>query len=135
MTDKIGLFELYTVREMSRTANMFTLESYFRTEVEFRQFEEFCRKATGNVTVHNLLGGQQIGVDITDGSVLTQYCEFDSDKLKDGWYMIVAMDSRAEHKHNFWPFTIKLLFLGTRQLYQDGYSVYMLGEVDNDWGI
>ena len=135
MTDKIGVFELHTVKEMSRAGNRVTLESYFRTEAQIRQFQEFCRKTPGNVKVHTLLGGRQVASDITDGSVLTQYCEFDSDKLVDGWYMIMALDTRAEHLHNFWPFTITLFFMGSTGLYQDAYSVYGLEEVNNNWGI
>lgn len=135
MTDKIGIFELNIIREMSRSGNVVSLESYFSTEAEFRSWEEYCRKTPGNVSVHTLLGGRQVGVDITDGSVLTHYCTFDSDKLKDGWYMILSMDSRGEHMPSYFPFTVQLLFLGSTAQYMDGYSVYGLEEVTNDWSI
>lgn len=138
MANKLGVIttsNLAGIPAVTLQRNSLTLEGYFETREELLQLQEMFRKAEGGTTIHTLIGGIQVGYDCTEDSVLTQYCEFDADKLQDGYYLLRSLDINFEQYANYYPFKIVLFFLGTKAFWQDGYSIYGLEELTNDWGI
>lgn len=138
MTNKIGALEIpYLTRPptVSLSGNILKVSGYFATRAELAQLQEMCRKAEGGTSIHTFVGGIQTGFDCTEGSVLTQYCEFDADHIKDGYYLIRSLNINFENYPSHYPFSLELMFLGTPDYLQAGYSVYGLEEIENSWGI
>ena len=138
MANKIGVLTLEHVAgipNISLSGNQLSIEGYFSTREGLLQLQEAFRKAEGGTTVNTLIGGIQIGYDITDDSVLTQYCEFDFSHIQDGYYLLRSLNVRFEQFDAYFPFAVKLFFLGTKAFWQEGYSVYGLEERDSDWSI
>lgn len=138
MVNKIGALELPNISGVpsaSISGNTLNFDGYFETRIELTQLQEMFRKAEGGTTIHTLIGGNQIGFDTTEGAVLTQYCEFDADHIKNGYYLLRSLNCNFEQYDSYYPFSITLFFLGTTSYMQSGFMVYGLEEVDNDWNI
>lgn len=138
MANKIGALVLEHVAgipNISVGGNEVSIEGYFSTREGLLQLQEMFRKSVGGTTVHVLIGSVQAGYDVTEDSVLTQWCEFDFSQLQDGYYLLRALNINFEQYHSYYPFSVKLFFLGTKAFYMDGYSIYGLDELDSDWDI
>lgn len=135
MADYIGEIELDRVVEYDRSGNTVTIEGHMNTRSKLDQLREMFRKCPGNAVVHNVVGGHEIGYDATPGSVLTQYCSFadQSDKARDGWYLLLSMSYGATKLVNHWPFSVQLHFLGAHDFVHKAYDVYNLVEETSDW--
>lgn len=135
MADQIGDFTLHAITDYTISGSKVTLNGYFRTRAEFDQLWEMCRKAEGNVAVNGLVGDRQVGFDVTEDSVLTYYCQFDDEKLLDGWYMIMGLGYPQRHLHDYWPFSLTLFLMGTDAVLIAGFYLSLLEDEENDWGI
>lgn len=136
MTDRIGALEIYSVHNppsVSFQSNVLQFEGHMDTRAKLAQLQEMFRKAEGGTTVHTMIGGIQIGFDCTEGSVLTQYCEFSQEHLQDGFYLLRKLNINFIAYPSYYPFAVELFFLGTKAFWQDGYMIYGLDELDNDW--
>ena len=131
----ITLPNIAGIPTVSFSGNVLSFEGFFDTREELLQFQEMFRKAEGGTTIHELIGGVQIGHDVTEGSVLTQYCTFDAEHVQDGYYLLRSIDCNFEKYDSYFPFSVKLFFLGTTGLLQGGYTVFGLEDVTNDWNI
>ena len=138
MTDSVGPTALSQgITPTMRNGNEVTVFTYFTTRLLFDELYEMFRKAPGNSAVNTLLGGQQICYDITDDSVLTQYCSFDSDRLIDGWYVLRGLSVPQDNLASYYPAQMTLFFLGTTGsgLLIRGVELSQLDDVTNDWSI
>lgn len=136
MTDKIGDLTLDHVTGYHAADNTVTLTGFCSTRAALDLLREMFRKAVGNVTVNNLIGGREIGYDVTPDSALTKYCQFDSDKLYDGWYMLIGIDYPPRNDStNYYPYTLKLFYMGSNSGLIQGFSLSLMEDEDNDWEI
>ena len=138
MANKVGALTLPNIAgvpAISLAGSVLSIEGFFSTREELLQWQEMFRKANGGTTIHNLIGGIQIGYDCTEDSVLTQYCEFDADQIQDGFYLLRSLDISFEKFASYYPFSVRLFLLGTTGFWQNGYFIYNLEELTNDWGL
>lgn len=138
MANKIGSLTVARIAGIPSVTvgeNVVSIEGYFTTREALLQLQEMFRKSVGGTTVYPLIGGIQVGYDCTEGAVLTQWCEFDFDKLQDGYYLLRSLNVDFEQFAAYYPFSVKLFFLGTKAYWQDGYMIYGLDELTNDWGL
>jgi len=135
VTDKIGVLPLHAITDYNRTDNQVTLSGYYRTRDEYDQLHEIFRKAVGNTSIFSLIGGHESGYDVTSDSVLSQWCQFDHEKLFSGCYLLLSIDYSQRNLYNYWPFTVKMLFLGMTAILVDGFECAGMEELDGDWGI
>lgn len=119
----------------SRQDNRVSITGFFSSRLKYDELRELFRKAPNGVAINTFLGGHETGFDKTDDSVLTQYCIFDDDYIKDGWYMLLGAGYTPEKYQSYFPFNATLLFLGGQGTIQLGFSAYLLDEETNDWGL
>ena len=138
MANKIGALTLEYmagIPSITVDGNSIKFEGYFSTREGLLQLQELFRKASGGTTIHTLIGGIEVGYDCTEDAVLTQFCEWDFDRLQDGYYLLRSLNTNFEQYHSYYPFSLTLHFLGTKAYWQDGYMIYGLEEIDSDWGL
>lgn len=135
MANKIGAltFGIVAIPPVSLSGNSLRLEGYFSEREDLLQLQEMFRKAEGGTVTYTTIGGTVMGYDLTEGSVLTQYCEFDIEHLRDGYYLLRSLDCNFRQLPEYFPFSIELLFLGSTALLQESLQIYQLEELTNDW--
>jgi hypothetical protein len=108
---------------------------FFLTALERNELRELCRDAT-NATVHQHLAGEVSAEDSSQGKMLIQYCLFDEDQYLDGFYIITGWSYAPQTGWpNYYPWSLDLVFLGTRALLLEGYVVGEVRDVENEWDI
>lgn len=135
VANTLGPLTLTYVEGFSRSGNAVTVTGWFDTQAQLEQLRELFRNTPGNMAVNTLLGGVQIVQDLTDDSMLTQYCVFDSTKAKSGWYALLGFNYEASELANHWGYSISLLYLGSDAQLIRGFDVLRIASLTNDWGL
>jgi hypothetical protein len=133
--DSIGPVVLEHTESFSMNGNSVKVAGYSTTQAMREQIRELFRKAPGNVSVSTLLGGVEVAYDVTDDSILTQYCMFASTKAKSGWFALLGLDYTGSEFVNHWGFTFSLFYLGSDADVLRELGVYGISDLTNDWGI
>ena len=119
----------------ARSNNDVTLQGFFSSRKSFTEFDEMFRKSVSGISRNTYFGGRETGFDKTNDSSLTKYCLFDDNYLKDGWYMIYDFSYVPEKLQDYFPFSISLFFVGTKNFIGLGFTAFLLNEEINDWSI
>jgi len=134
MANLIGPITLRRVMRASRNRKSITVYGDMAAQIGVDAFEELFALSPEGSAIHNIPGGRQIGEDLTDDLRNTWFCLFDSSAIPDGFYLLRTF-TRAEDGPVFFEFNIALFLIGTAALFQDGYDLEDIGELDNDWDI
>lgn len=138
MTHLLGDFELPNIAGtpvIVRRANTYFFYGFFPTIAALEQLQEMLRKSPSGAWTIVRLGESEEASDNTEDSVLTKYCYFDIEELRDGFYLLSALETRFEKYESYYPFKLTLLFLGTDGRCLDGFTLFSFDEESNDWGI
>ena len=92
--------------------NVAVIGGHYDSQSEFEVLRLKFRKSPNGSAVNTILGGVQVGVDLTQKCENTQFCQFDSDKLIDGWYLLRGFIAEASRLSAFYPYLIELFYLG-----------------------
>ena len=118
-----------------------SLRGSFNDSIGFNELREMFAKAEFGGAVHAVPGERPFSEDLTDASVNTQYATFThgtDGKVQDGWYLLrpghAFVEDHTPEGHSY-VFMIRLFWIGTTAIYQDGYKLKSLASVTNDWGI
>lgn len=135
MTNLIGPVSVPDINAYSKSGNKIKIRGTCTTEANLQQVRELFRLAPGNIAIAELIGGPEVAYDLTDDSVLTQYCIWDSAKQKAGWYALISFSEEANASLLVWPFTAELFWLGTDAELIRGLDIFRLDPLTNDWSL
>lgn len=138
MANTIGDKELYVEGSPSPPklgSNSLSVAGHYFTELSWVELWEIFRRCPGGYALNTVIGRYQIAHDLTEDSVLTQYCSFDDTRLVCGWYILTGFDAPYENLAGYYPYSLGLFFLGTTATLVDSFSVEAIEEAYSDWGI
>jgi hypothetical protein len=134
LTNTIGPVTVPDVNVFTRDGIKVTIRGTYTNDADLQQLRELFRKAASdNFSILSIIGGYDVAFDLTDDSMLTQYCSFDSTKIKTGWYALIGYVENVVNSPNVWGFTASLILLGPSSILQDGFNIIGLDELTNNW--
>lgn len=134
MTDQIGGVEIEILSVFRLNRRVISLSGDLSTESNRTELEELFRDSESGGMGHIIPGGPPLVEDYTDDERYIQFCIFDSDRIKDGWYLLQGFQ-KGEDVTSLYPYTVKLFFYGTMADVKPGFAITDVDEISNDWGI
>ena len=104
----------------------------------FSQLREMFAKCRVGTAVQEIPGDRPIGVDQTEDSVLTVYCDFThGNKARDGYYLLRGFNYSEDPSPTGLGMIVEmdLFFIGSTTYYQEAFAAYDLEHLDNDWDL
>ena len=135
MADKIGSIDLHMVEAMTVGARRVKITGHHDTYWQRQELEEMFTDAEMNIAIHIIPGGDPEIEDMTDNERFTQWCIFDSSRLKDGFYALQRFDKGIDDELGIFSWAVEIFLMGSELKYKRGQDYGTFTEVTNDWGI
>lgn len=138
MTSKINNITLGGLRVFGRSDYGINFEGWVTDEDTFEELRELFALASTSSSVQVIRGRRPKGIDHTEDSILTVYCEFSTQaihKLKDGYYLLTGWSEGTDARRPVFIFRASMVYLGSSSYYQEVIKVMSLEALANDWSI